>query len=136
MSFSYPGNWAIMKGNKDYDPQANIQLRPVQDARIGLILIALERSSEEAAALATDAIMDSFEALAPAVPFAEWGSYKGAGRSFQGRSEGRTYHVSIFIAPVAETCHVYWYAIVNEAVLDQVQPGLDLIRGTFRCLKD
>lgn len=136
MAFSYPRNWAIMKGDERYDPQACVQLRPVQDARIGLWLIVPAMSSEEAADSATDAIMGDFDALAMPVPFTNWGDLKGAGRSFEGISERQTYLVRVFFAPVAEERFLYVFEIVNKSALDKVQPGFDLIRRTFRCLRE
>jgi hypothetical protein len=134
MAFTYPGNWTLMKGDEEYDPRADVQLRPIQDARIELCLINPALSSEETAEASAAASMESFEALAPAASFEEWGSYKGAGRSFEGLIQGKAYTVRIFVAPVTVDASLYVFEMSEKASLDKVQPGFDLIRRSFRCL--
>jgi hypothetical protein len=136
MSFTYPGNWTVMKGDPEYDPEANVQIRPVQDARVRLCLIRPTLSSEEAVDASIEANMAIFGALAPAGSFEEWGSYRGAGRSFEGLIKGKAFTVRIFVAPVTVDASLYASEISEKASLDKVQPGLDLIRRSFRCLRD
>jgi hypothetical protein len=125
-----------MKGDPEYDPEANVQIRPVQDARVRLCLIRPTLSSEEAVDASIEANMAIFGALAPAGSFEEWGSYRGAGRSFEGLIKGKAFTVRIFVAPVTVDASLYASEISEKASLDKVQPGLDLIRGSFRCLRD
>ena len=132
MSFSYPGNWSLMKGAPEYDPKKAVSVRPVQDARIRLSFFRPAMGSEQAADVITDTVMDSFGAATRAKSFAEWGGYKGCGRSFEGRMHGKTYSVRVFIAPMAEDLFFYVFEISDKADAGKLQLGFDLIRNSFR----
>jgi hypothetical protein len=134
MSFSYPANWSVMKGDKDYDPQRNVTVRPVQDARI--IIFHLTPSGEMTcrvfAERVLEAIQNTFGALASPSSFEVWGGFKGIGERFEGLFEGRAYVVRIFVAPVTEKTWLYILETSLKADDDRVLPGFELIRKTFR----
>lgn len=137
MAFSYPANWSVMKGEKDYDPRANVAVRPVQDARIILGYISV---AEGGCGTAVDNVLGSvqgkFGALAPPIALEAWGGFKGAGKRFEGLIRGREYRVWIFVAPVAENVGLYVLEISALADEDKVGPGFELIRSSFRCLRE
>lgn len=137
MAFSFPANWSVMKGEKDYDPQVNVAVRPVQDARIILGYISTaEGGCGTAVDNALAAIQENFGALAPPIAFEAWGGYKGSGKRFEGLIQGRKYRAWIFVAPVAENVGLYILEFSALADEDQVGPGFELIRSSFRCLRE
>jgi len=136
MSFSYPGNWAVMKGDAEYDAESDVQIRPVQDARVRVFLFQPALGPEEAVKAQTDAVMGRFSAATRPVTFTEWGNYKGSGRHFKVRFQGKPCSVWLFIAPVAEDLYLGVTELLRDADSKKVQPGLDLIRRSFRVVSE
>lgn len=135
MAFSYPGNWSLMKGDAEYDPESDIQVRPVQDARVRLLLFKSEVGSEAAADAMAAAMQEDLKVVADILTFEEWGELKGVGRRFEARVKAQTVAVRIFVTPLAEDCHLCVTEIYDLSAQEKVQPGFELVRKTFRSLR-
>jgi len=135
MAFAYPGNWSLMKGDAEYDPESDVQVRPVQDARVRLLLFKSEVGSEAAADTMAAAMQENLKVAADILTFDEWGGLKGVGRRFEARIKARTVAVRIFVTPLAEDCHLCVTEIYDLSAQDKVLPGFELVRKTFRSLR-
>ena len=120
-----------MKGDRDYNPQADVQLRPVQDARFRVRFIQPGRPCGEIAQAMADSIMKICDAATRPEPMPVWGRYRGSGRSFRVRRSGKSYEVRVFVAPVARMAFLSVMEFLPEADSGEVQPGFDLVRDSF-----
>jgi hypothetical protein len=128
--FSYPGNWTINKAAGSYDPDGDLTiLAPYADCAVCL---HIAEAGDEAVTLANYRQHHEKEFHVQTwQPVTEWGRFSGVGATGTGESEGKNYRIHLFVAKqkdrlliVQELCHA--------AALENMQPGFELIRRSFR----
>jgi len=129
-SLQYPGNWTIDRADEDYDPDWYFSIEPIQDA---VVIFQFGEPTSNEQGITLDMIAeyrDSFSG-GETKTFDRWGSYNGAGAEFEGRYEGSVYLLRVFTAST-EFSSFSIVEILDVMTADSVEPGVELIRRTFR----
>jgi hypothetical protein len=84
----------------------------------------------------SEGIGEEFEDCEEGGALVEWGDLEGLGQVIFGSVGKRNYEARGFIAPISEDRYLQVQEIFMRSQTGQVQPGFDLIRRTFRCLKE
>ncbi|MCK7462242.1 MAG: hypothetical protein MZU84_09335 [Sphingobacterium sp.] len=111
-------------------------LRPVQDARIVLGYISTAERSCEAA---VDNVIESAQKIFAPRRTAHvrcLGRVQGHRPALRGPPRRERYRVWVFVAPVTDEAGLYVFEFSALADEDKVGPGFELIRASFRCLKE
>lgn len=135
MSFSYPGNWRITKIEKTSDLETEVQVQPVQDSIIILKFLKPEASMEEHLQGYIAVMLEENKGLAEAGSFDNWGSLSGVGRRLEGRIRDKPCETWLFVAPLSDDRALCVLEMAPKSAMDKVQPGIDLIRKTFKPLQ-
>lgn len=125
----YPGNWWIDETAEDYDPGGYFAIEPFQDAFVLLNLFEGGDASEGAAE--SVAHYESEFHVKERGLFTEWGAYEGSGTKLIGSYAGTSYVVRVFGVNHAESGLIV-VEMVAESIVDDMEPGFDLIRRSFR----
>jgi len=132
-SLDYPGNWTIDSADEDYDPDWYFSIEPVQDA---VVIFEFGEPTSDVQGVTLERVANFSDVFSgeDVQHFDRWGAYEGAGAEFRGRYEGSAYTVRVFTASTASFM-VSIVEIMDVETADSVEPGVELIRRTFR-LKD
>lgn len=136
MSFSLPGNWVVTETEETAEAAAQVQVRPKQDAAV--IFMFFEPLGSAAGHLEgwSAAMAEEFKDCEEVGSLPVWGPFTGEGRVLTGRKMGKEFEARGFIAPIADDRFLMALEIAQRSALEKVQPGFDLIRRTFRCLRE
>jgi hypothetical protein len=136
MAFSYPGNWVLMEVDETPEASAQVQVRPIQDAVVILSYFEPQGSAADHLAGWSEAMIEEFKDGKETGSLGAWGELVGEGCVVTGRKTGKEIEARGFIAPLSEDRYLMVLEVYQRSALDKVQPGFDLIRGSFRCLWD
>jgi len=136
MAFSYPGNWSLTEKEETAEAWAQVRVEPLQDAAITLWFFEPEASAAEHLENWSEDICESFEDCEESGTLDEWGDLVGLGRVISGKIGNSKYEARGFIASISEGRYFMVQEILLRSQADDVQPGLDLIRNTFRSLRE
>ena len=130
----YPGNWFVDDTDEDYDPDQYFRIASSWDDVVVDFIIADESQD---CAQATSYYVEAYgERLAETgrEEFDSWGQHAGVGIELVGDFEDSRYRVRVFsMTTRTRSMTVVEFISLDEA--DRVEPGLDLIRRTFRLRK-
>jgi len=132
MAFSYPGNWSVTEEEETAETWAQVRVEPLQDAVIILWFFKPEASAAEHLEYWSEGLCKRFEDCEEGGALSEWGDLKGLGQVIFGDMEKRKYEARGFIAPISEGRYFMVEEILLRSQADKVQPGIALIRKTFR----
>ena len=136
MAFSYPGNWGVTEEEETAETWAQVRVEPLQDAVIVLWFFEPEGSAAERLENWSEGIWEKFEDCEEVGALDNWGDLKGYGRAITGNMGKRKYEARGFIAPLSEERYFMVQEILLRSQAGEVQPGFDLIRRTFRSLRE
>lgn len=136
MAFSYPGNWIVTEKEETAEDWGQVQVDPPQDAVINLWFFEPEATAAEHLESWAKGICESFEDCKESGTLDKWGDLVGLGRVISGKIGKNEYEARGFIASISEGRYFMVQEILLRAQADEVQPGLDLIRKTFRSLRE
>jgi hypothetical protein len=136
MAFSYPGNWSVTEEEETDEAWAQVQVEPIQDAMIVLLFFEPVGNAAEHLEDWSEGIWEEFEDCEEVGALDDWGDLKGAGRVITFNMGKRKYEARGFIAPLSEDRFLMVREILLRSQSDQIQPGFDLIRRTFRRLRE
>lgn len=136
MSFSCPGNWAFFENPPGSEGQPYVRIKGIQDMFLDLCIATYapeeDPGSDGLAEFIAWEIAGDFEEPGEAAPFSEWGGFKGAGRTLTGNLKSIPWQLCVFAAPLAENVYFVAIQVVREADLEKLEPGLKLVRSSFR----
>jgi len=136
MSFSFPGNWVVTETEETAGAAAQVQVQPRQDAAVFLSFFKPVGSAADHLAGWLEAMNEEFKDCQETGSLGSWGELVGEGCVVTGRKMGKEIEARGFIAPLAEDRYLMVLELSQRSALDKVQPGFDLIRKTFKYLKD
>ena len=137
MAFSYPGNWRIIDSEPDPDVEATVEIQSQGGSYVSLQLLEADIDTETIVDNWAGTVGESIADATPPEPFEAWGALSGAGRRFEGKTKdpvslGIACEVRLFVSPIAEGHVLMIVEMLPKATKDQLEPGLELIRKTFR----
>jgi len=135
IAFSYPANWKVTEKEATAEATAQVQVKPVQDALIIFSFFPPQGSAAAHLEGWSNLYKEELKNYEEIGFFGEWGSFKGEGRVITGISGLKEYEARGFFAPIADDRYLMVVQALQRSLADNVQPGFDLIRGTFRCLR-
>jgi hypothetical protein len=136
MAFSYPGNWTVTEKKETDEAWAQVQVEPMQDAVIVLGFFEPEASAAEHLEYWSEGLCEEFEDCQKGGALDKWGDLEGLGQVILASMGQRKYEARGFIAMISEDRYLIVSEILMRSQAGQVQPGFDLIRRTFRCLRE
>lgn len=136
MAFSYPGNWSVTEEKETAETWAQVRVEPLQDAVIVLWFFEPEGSAADHLEYWSEGIWNEFEDCEEGGALDDWGDLKGLGQVIFGNMGKRKYEARGFIAPLSEDRYFMVQEILLRSQADEVQPGFDLVRRTFRHLRE
>lgn len=136
MAFSYPGNWSVTEEEETDEAWAQVRVEPAQDALVILSLFEPEAGAAEHLENWSEGIGERFEDSEEGGALDDWGDLEGLGQVILGNMGKRKYEARGFITKISEDRYLMVQEIFMRSQAGQVQPGFDLIRRTFRCLRE
>lgn len=136
MAFSYPGNWTVTEEEETDEAWAQVRVEPVQDALVILSFFEPEAGAADHLENWSEGVWEEFEDCEEVGSLPAWGPFTGEGLVLTGRKMGKEFEVRGFIAPLADDRFLMALEIAQRSSLEKVQSGFDLIRRTFRCLRE
>jgi hypothetical protein len=136
MAFSYPGNWSVTEKEETPESSAWVKVEPLQDAMIHLSIFKPRGSAVDHLEAWTEGITGKLEDHEVIGRLEAWGELPGTGHVIVGNIGSMKFEVRGLIAPLAEDRFLLVAEMLMPSQSDKVQPGFDLIRRTFRCLRE
>jgi hypothetical protein len=137
MAFSYPGNWRITDTEPSSGVEATVAIEGQGGFYVSLQILEADADTEEIVDNWVEGTGEQITDRTQPEPFGEWGALSGAGRRFEGQVKGSAAlgvacDVRMFVAPIAEGHVLMILEMLPKSTRDQIEPGLELIRKTFR----
>lgn len=132
LHFSYPGNWRIDTDRENYDPNSNVYIEPIQDASLHIMAYESQSGPEEEMETTLVAYQEVMSKWREEATFDTWGLYSGLGRSIRAEIDGEPCQLRVFVSPVGENAVLEVRELCSMTDVENVAPGFELIRFTFR----
>jgi hypothetical protein len=131
MTFSYPGGWQIVE-TKGMGETPGVQAQSLAGTFVRLRFDELQADSEAGVDSWSASAQKTYEGFTETGTFDEWGDLTGAGRLLSGKCDGTLHEIRLFIAPITDEQALSVMEMFPLTDADEVEPGLELIRKTFR----
>ncbi len=132
MSFSYPGNWKILKEGVTFEPDSSVWVQSPSGSVQGILLYESALGEKAALEFAAESLTQMYNGSIELKAFDTWGTFAGRGMSFQGKEGDQPVTLRVFAASVPENRVLEVREVLFDKSLQGDRLGHELVRNSLK----
>ncbi len=132
LSFSYPGNWKILKEGVTFEPDSSVWVQAPCGSVQGILFYESVLGENAALEFAADSLTQMYQGSVEVQSFDTWGTFAGRGVSFHGKEGDQPVTVRVFAASVSENRVLEVREVLFDKGLQGDRFGHELVRNSLK----